>query len=55
MKKYNIKGTRIVETSTSHVINDYATEEGAKKAAAFLNTGGAFNGWTPYFFLNFID
>lgn len=63
MKKYethpvNINGDfmwELTETETEHVIGYYFFEEDARKAARFMEKGGAFDGWTPSFILQDVE
>ena len=45
-KVYNIK-----ETKTEQVIRSFDNFNEARKYMVYLNKGGAFDGWTPNFFL----
>jgi hypothetical protein len=53
--KLVVRGTdflwRIVETRTEHVMGEYIFEEDAQARMRFLDSGGAFNGWTPRYVL----
>ena len=60
MKKYINKPVRtedndfiwcVIETSTSQIIKSFPFQEESIEHARFLNNGGAFDGWTPAFFL----
>jgi len=42
---------RIIETATTHTIEDYTFEEDAQEHMKFLMAGGAFNGFTPAYVL----
>jgi hypothetical protein len=41
----------IIESQTEQVIRSFNTRDKAKKFLRHLNLGGAFDGWTPTFFL----
>ena len=45
----------IVEEATKHVINAFLFKDEADKYYGFLNSGGAFNGFTPEFVLKKIQ
>ena len=59
MRKYviepvNIEGDfmwELYENETEHVIGHFFFEEDCVKAAKFMESGGAFDGWTPRFIL----
>jgi hypothetical protein len=42
----------VYENATEEVINEFFFEEDAVKFCRFLNSGGAFDGFTPAFILN---
>jgi hypothetical protein len=42
----------VFETQTFHIIETFFFQDDAEDYAFFLNYGGAFDGWTPYFMLN---
>lgn len=42
----------VFETQTFHVIETFFFQDDAEEYAQFLNNGGGFDGWTPYFMLN---
>jgi hypothetical protein len=42
----------IVENKTGHVVYTSIEKRAAYNQLTFLNMGGAFDGWTPKFFLN---
>lgn len=41
----------VVETQTEQIVRAFNTRDKARKFMKFLNLGGAFDGWTPTFFL----
>lgn len=41
----------LYEEPTDQVVETYYFQDDAKKAARFMEGGGAFNGWTPPFML----
>ncbi len=55
MSNYTIDSTRgkhkIVEKQTGHTVFQSRNKRNAHKKLAFFNMGGAFDGWTPSFFL----
>ena len=59
MRKYdvypvNMNGAfvwEVYETESEHVIDILFFEEDAIRVAQFMESGGAFSGWTPSFFL----
>ena len=55
MNNYTIESARgkhkIVEKQTKHVVFECRNKRKAHKKLAFFNMGGAFDGWTPTFFL----
>lgn len=59
MKKYQIQAVNfegdfmweLIERESEQVIGYYFFEEDAEAAARFMDTGGAFSGWTPTFIL----
>lgn len=55
MKNYSYKQNDlafdVVEKQTNYVIKSFATKEDARNLVKFLNGGGAFNGFTPGFFV----
>lgn len=55
MNNYSIESTKgrhkIVEKKTGHIVFESRNKRNAHKKLAFFNMGGAFDGWTPTFFL----
>ena len=51
MKKYKFDNFKVIENSTSFVIQICKTKDAAKKLAAKLNSGYGFDGETPKFFV----
>lgn len=55
MSNYTIETTQgkhnIIEKPTGHKVGSNGNKRAAHKKLAFLNMGGAFDGWTPSFFL----
>jgi len=55
MTNYSIKTVKnnhkIVEKATGHVVFESKNKRKAHKRLTFYNMGGAFDGWTPSFFL----
>lgn len=45
------KTFKIHENSTDHIVFECKKEREAYKKLTFFNMGGAFDGWTPSFFL----
>ena len=41
----------VVEKATDHVVGSYARHDDAKNTSKRLNSGVAFDGWTPAFIL----
>jgi hypothetical protein len=41
----------VIETQTEHLIKSFFDQKEAKSCQRHLNFGGAFDGWTPNFFL----
>jgi len=42
----------VFENQTDLVIETFFFQDDAEDYAQFLNNGGAFDGWTPYFMMN---
>lgn len=59
MRKYDVYAVNmdgdfmweVYEIESEHVIDRFFFEDDAIKAARFMESGGAFSGWTPTFFL----
>jgi hypothetical protein len=51
MSNYRLEGKSIVENQTGHTMFESNNKRELHKRLAFLNMGGAFDGWTPDFFL----
>lgn len=56
MNYKSIRGSKvntfdIHETQTNQIVMSGLTSEAAKAATRHMNMGGAFDGWTPAFFL----
>lgn len=57
MKKYKMifdkakKTNQIIEIATNQVIGSISSKKKASEFYRFLNRGGAFDGFTPHFFL----
>lgn len=49
VEKYNTFD--VFEKATESVISSFSDKEEARKFLRFLNLGGAFDSWTPNFFL----
>lgn len=49
--RYTKQG-EIVEKSTGYIVHLTSSKKESIKYTNWLNAGGAFNGWTPQFFLN---
>lgn len=58
-KRYNVQPRQVetdfvwdlYEAPTEQILETYYFKDDAKKAARFMEGGGAFNGWTPAFML----
>lgn len=51
MSNYRLEGKSIVENETGHKVFESKNKRELHKKLAFFNMGGAFDGWTPDFFL----
>lgn len=59
MKKYQVEPRQVEgdfvwdlhETETEQTIETYYFKDDARKVMKFMESGGAFNGWTPAFML----
>ena len=45
----------VVETNTDQIITAFVCRDDAEDYCAFLNDGGAFNGFTPFFVVKQYD
>lgn len=63
MSKYTVKPVNvdgnflweIFETNSQQVFGQFFFEEDARRQAKFMERGGAFDGWTPSFFLTSVS
>lgn len=55
MSNYTLESSKgkhkIVENKTQHIVFETRNKRQAHKKLVFYNMGGAFDGWTPSFFL----
>ena len=45
----------VLETTTNQTVKTFMSLKDAKDFMRHLNLGGAFDGWTPHFFLKKVD
>ena len=49
---YTNKNGKVIEKSTGYVVYLTKNRKAATLMTNWLNAGGGFNGWTPYFFVD---
>jgi len=53
--KWNDRKFSVLEKRTECILSDFTNQKDAKNYARFLNMGGGFDGWTPFFILQKIN